>query len=583
MCRQLLTVWFYISLVMSSAVYAGLAISPAQLEMARSLAVPSTVSGAMLGNINNTPAQPVVPPKAASAEPLPQQLDHAANDKSIVFGANLFTGAFSREGGARFNPDYLVQIGDSISVRMWGAHAFDSIIQVDNKGNIFIPEFGPVKVLGMRNQDIQKSVESAVSTVYRNNVSVYASLAAAQPVRVYVGGNVNRPGLYDGTSLDSILNFLDKAGGIDTERGSFLNIEIKRNETIRAHINLYDFLLKGVMPYAQLADGDVIFVTPRERTVTVNGLAENAKRFEFSNAEITVSDIAQMAKPTASATHVRITRNTGASLNVEYVALNEASAVIVQNGDELEFTADKQKGTITVRIEGEHQGYKEYVLPYGAKFGELMKDVSFLPSADIFNIQLFRKSVKDRQKLMLETALKNLEASVLTARSSTNEESRLRKDEAELMLQWVERAKKIEPTGQVVVAQTALRNELLLENGDIVNIPKQDGLVFVSGEVNFPNTIVYEPKLTIADYVSKTGGYTQSADTSKIVVAHRDGSYEQLKDSGWGNSSQVKLNSGDEILVLPKVQTKSIEITRAISTIIYQVAIAARVVFGNNF
>ena len=33
------------------------------------------------------------------------------------------------------------------------------------------------------------------------------------------------------------------------------------------------------------------------------------------------------------------------------------------------------------------------------------------------------------------------------ARSATNEESRLRKDEAELKLQWVERAKKVEPSG----------------------------------------------------------------------------------------------------------------------------------------
>lgn len=558
-------------------------LTPSQIESARNMGI--SLPMGISKNISNQKDTTATPKPAPPVIPEPQTEDHQANDKSNVFGANLFTGAFIREGVARFNPDYLIQIGDSISVRLWGAYSFDSLIQVDQKGNIFIPEFGPVKVLGVRNQDIQKSVESAVRTVYRNNVSVYASLAAAQPVRIYVGGNVNRPGLYDGTSLDSVLNFIDRAGGIDTERGSFLNIEVKRNEVVRAKVNLYDFLLKGLMPQVQLTDGDVIFVRPRAKTVTVSGLAENAKRFEFNNPSLSILDVVAMAKPKASATHVRVVRNTGTTLNVEYFALNESANVNVQNGDDLEFTADKRPGTITVRIEGEHQGFQEYVLPYGAKFGDLSKHIELLPSADIFNIQLFRKSVKDRQKLMLEAALKNLEASVLTARSSTNEESRLRKDEAELMLMWAERAKEIEPSGQVIIAQTDSRDDLLLENGDIVKIPKKDGLILVNGEVNFPNTIAYDPKLAVSDYINKSGGYSQSADTSKIIIAHRDGSYEQIAKSAWfsGSAKNEGVEQGDEILVLPKVQTKNIEVTRAISQIMFQIAVVARVIFGNDF
>jgi hypothetical protein len=47
----------------------------------------------------------------------------------------------------------------------------------------------------------------------------------------------------------------------------------------------------------------------------------------------------------------------------------------------------------------------------------------------------------------------------------------------------------------------------------------------------------------------------------------------------FGNdSSQVAIKQGDEILVLPRVQTKSIEVTRGISQIIYQIAIAAKVI-----
>jgi len=60
---------------------------------------------------------------------------------------------------------------------------------------------------------------------------------------------------------------------------------------VRATVNLYDFLLSGNLAMTQLADGDVIFVAPRQNTVTVTGLAENAKRFEFSAQKRSVADI----------------------------------------------------------------------------------------------------------------------------------------------------------------------------------------------------------------------------------------------------------------------------------------------------
>lgn len=549
------------------------------LNMSPSLSVPAVPA-----------AQPIVPAQAAgdataaaARAPAPQFVDYSANLKSDVFGANLFTGAFAREGAARFNPDYLMQVGDTVHVRLWGAFNFEAPLSVDPQGNLFLPHVGPVKALGVRNHDLQQVVEAAVRRVYRNNVFVYASLAAAQPVRIYVGGYVNRPGLYDGTSLDSLLNFLDQAGGIDPERGSFLQVEVKRGNIVRATVNLYEFLLEGRMQQIQLADGDVIFVTPRQHTVKVNGLAENAKRFEFGQGkQSSVAHLIRLAKPLAQVTHVRVVRNTGTVRNVEYYPLAEASQVALQNGDDIEFTADKKPGTITVRVEGEHVSPQEYVLPYGARVGELMRNIQFLPSADADNLQLFRQSVRERQKQMLAAALKSLETSVLTARSATNEESRLRKDEAELMLQWVDRAKKVEPSGQVIIAQTDQRDELLLENGDIIRIPKHDGLVLVSGEVVFPNAVAFEPQLSLQDYIKRAGGYAQSANTSRIIVARRDGSYAEANNGGWrwfGNGgNDVTIQAGDEILVLPKIQTKSIEVTRGITQIIYQLAIAAKVI-----
>jgi protein involved in polysaccharide export with SLBB domain len=513
----------------------------------------------------------------AGNQALPQTPDHLRNQSSDVFGAQLFTGAFAQGGSTQFNPDYAVAIGDQLQVRMWGAFSYEATLSVDPKGNVFLPHAGPVRVQGVRNEDLQKVVQLAVSKTFRNNVHSYTSLAAAQPVRVFVGGNVNRPGLYNGTSMDSVLHYLDMAGGVDAERGSYLHIEVKRGAVSKARVNLYDFLLNGTMPLVQLADGDVIFVPPYAQRVQVIGMANNAKRFEFDQGTQTVAQLMQLAKPQAQATHVRVQRNTGSVKNTEYYPLEDAQAVQLQNGDEVEFTADKKPGTISVRVEGEHSNAQEYVLPYGTRLGALMQSIQTLPDAEPESIQLFRLSVKQRQKEMLTTSLRSLESALLTARSGTSDEAKLRKDEADLTLQWVERAKQIEPLGQVQIAQASQRNDLLLENGDVIRIPRRDGLVLVSGEVLFPNAVAYDRALDLMDYINRAGGFTQIADNARVVVARRDGAFEQVDPEKLFISTQVK--AGDQILVLPKVDEKKRQFWKDITQILYQIAVSAKVVF----
>jgi protein involved in polysaccharide export with SLBB domain len=526
--------------------------------------------------IPRKPIPVMLAPSGTSAKPGDngRSFDYSVNVYSDVFGANMFTGAFVASGASIFNPDHVVAVGDQLQVRMWGAFQFDSLLTVDPQGNIFLPQVGPVGVGGVPNKDLQRVLEQSLRRTFRSNVYSYISLATAQPVRVYVTGFVHRPGMYEGTSTDSILRYLDQAGGIDPERGSFLDVQVLRGSQVRGTFNLYEFLIGGRLPGVQLGDGDVILVNPRKSVFKVAGLAENTKRFEFTGSSISLPQLGALARPLPIATHVRVTRNIGVVKNVDYYALSEMKEVQLSNGNEIEFTADQRPGTITVRVEGEHISAQEYVLPYGTRMGELIKRIEFIESSDSSNLQLFRLSVKERQRQLLQASLKNLEAAVLTARAGTSEEARLRTDEAALMMQWVERAKSAEPLGQVVIAQTQKRDELLLENGDIVRVPAKNGLVLVHGEVLFPNAVAFDSRFGIEDYIKRAGGYTQSADTNRIIVAHRDGSFDETPD-------RDLIRAGDDILVLPKVQSKPRQFWKDIVQIIFQVALAAKVVLDN--
>ncbi len=528
-------------------------------------------------------AQPVAPapgpaPVASVTPPTPAPLpmpvlpgDLGQALRPVVFGSQIFSGRFSALNYTGFNPDYQVAVGDRIVLRMWGALTYEAIQTVDPQGNIFVPNAGPIQVLGVRNEDLNKRVDEQVKRTFRANVGVYATLDSAQQVKLYVTGYVRAPGLYGGLSSDSALNFLDKAGGIDPDRGSYLQVQVMRAGKLRASLNLYQFLLEGKLDRLQFQDGDTLVVKPRQYAVTVQGEAQNAFVFEVAKASVPASEVLALAQPKPNATHLSIVRNTGVELKSEYYPLSKVADVMVQSGDLVTFTADKHPTTLLVRIDGAQLGERALVLPNGARLADLIQRLTPSPQADMASLQLFRRSVQVRQKKSLDISLRNLETAALTARSATSEESALRKAEAELMMSFISRAQQIQPLGQVVLSDREQANQMLLEDGDLIVIPEKRNLVLLSGEVLFPNALVYKPNASVDDYIALAGGYTQSADTSKQIVLRPDGSVAP--------PGSVPM-AGDEIMILPKIDAKNIEVTRGISTIIYQIAVAAKVVFG---
>lgn len=496
----------------------------------------------------------------------------SATSQPIVFGSQMFNGRFGSEPFSGFNAEYQIATGDRISVRMWGAFPFESTQPVDAQGNIFVPNVGPVHLLGVRNGDLNRQVETQVKKVFRSNVGVYATLEAAQPVKIYVTGFVRAPGLYAGLSSDSVLHYLDKAGGIDPDRGSFLLVDVLRSGRVRASFNLYDFLLNGHIEPVQLQDGDIVIVRGRRHTVRVSGEVLNPYIFEFESESIPAARLLGMARPRPSATHLSVVRKVGAETRSEYISIKDAEGVTIGDGDEVTVTADKYPGTILVRVEGSHLGQKTLVLPYGSRFRDVMDRIRPAPQSNLQAVQLFRKSVADRQKEMIEISLRSLETYALTARSSTSEEAALRSHEADLILQFIDRARMVQPRGQIILSDGGSPSETLLEDGDVIQIPAVSNLVLVSGEVTFPNALVFDPRASFDDYIQRAGGYTQGSDREKVLVVRQDGSVS--------DAAQATLKAGDEIMVLPKIDTKRVEITRGITQIIYQIAVSAKVLFG---
>ncbi|MDP9139165.1 MAG: capsule biosynthesis GfcC family protein, partial [Pseudomonadota bacterium] len=192
-------------------------------------------------------------------------------------------------------------------------------------------------------------------------------------------------------------------------------------------------------------------------------------------------------------------------------------------------------------------------------------------------VQLYRNSIAERQKQVLDDMLNKLEQAVLNARSGTREEAELRIREADLVMQFVAKARVIKPTGRLVLHSGFDPRKIDLQDGDVLRIPRKVNTVAIQGEVFFPSSFVYQDGKSVEYYLQQAGGMTQKADASKVFVMRPSGELVEA-DLGW--FSRTKLEPGDEVMVLPRVDDKSFQLTKDIIQVLYQLALSAGVVLS---
>ncbi|MBV5277778.1 MAG: polysaccharide biosynthesis/export family protein [Campylobacteraceae bacterium] len=503
----------------------------------------------------------------------------AEKSSNGVFGEHLFNGNFSKVVQHVYNPDYRIGIGDVVTLKMWGAFNYEQPLNVDSQGNIFIPSVGTVQLLGVRNGELVNIITEKVKKVYKENVFVYADMGAYQNVSVFVTGNVNNPGLYQGLSSDSLMQYIDKAYGINPKQGSFRKISILRENKLYKKIDLYDFLLQGQMELFAFRSGDVILVESVGSYISAAGEVLRPLRFESKELTMTLKELAKLSgiKPTATNAVVK-SYGSDNRLSVQSYPLDAFESVTCKAGDTVEFMPDYLSKEIQVAIEGEHDGLHTLVLKKGITLLELKKDLHFNTRSNIQAIQVYRKSVAQMQKKLIEAQLKELETLALTTPSVTPQEATMRTQESKAILEFIERAKKVEPKGQIVINEKTPTETIVLEEGDTISIPTHNNIIIVQGEVALPGAFTYADGQNIDDYIAQAGDLSERANKERILVIKASGKAEKYDTSLFTMSGKPTIDKGDAILILPKAEGKSLQVTSMLSQILYHIAVATKVV-----
>lgn len=190
-------------------------------------------------------------------------------------------------------PDYVIGPGDSLTIDMWGGLTQSFTRVVTREGHVMLPESGDVQVAGLTLEHAQRVIQDALQPQFRN-VQVAVTVSRLRTVRVYVVGDVQRPGAYDISSLSSSVNALYAAGG-PTAAGSLRTLRHYRGKELVGEVDLYDFLLHGVRQADdRFQGGDTLLVPPAGPQVAVSGAVKRPAIYELKD-EKTLSAVLEDA------------------------------------------------------------------------------------------------------------------------------------------------------------------------------------------------------------------------------------------------------------------------------------------------
>lgn len=163
--------------------------------------------------------------------------------------------------------EYMLVPGDILTIQVWGYDEFDTkAIEIRPDGEIDFPLVGTLKAGGVTTKTLAEILSGRLS-FYLRDPHVSINIAKYHTTRVYVLGEVNKPGLYELTKRHNLLDAIGSAGGYTADAAKKKVYVIPAQGEIGMNsINLLELLKKGdTRQNIPLAEGDTVYLTSNNR------------------------------------------------------------------------------------------------------------------------------------------------------------------------------------------------------------------------------------------------------------------------------------------------------------------------------
>ena len=509
-----------------------------------------------------------------------------------VFGRSFFSSyasTFMPINDPAASSNYILDVDDLLFVQYLGDSDDAFEIRIDRAGNIILPEIGPLQIAGLSINDANQKLNEILSDSLINTSAVL-SLREVRDINVIVTGFVENPGVYVASGYSNIIHILKIAGGI-APNGSYREILVKRKGNTLYTIDLYDIFIEGdTSSNFSLRSGDSVVVKSSNRFVPIVGATNRQAIFEFREGE-TVSNLLNFAGGTSIDANremkFHLVRENQGQFKVFHKSISDGDNLTLQPRDKIfvkfkdyssddtfltsdeNFVADYVEVTGAVKFPGKYYvSQNENLSDLIEAFGGYKKD------AYVFGAALFNEDAKLLEKEFNSRLYND------AVKSLANLGSISRTEDIDSLPVLLEQFKEISAQGRIVTefSQEKLNanpeSNYKLSPGDRIHVPYYKKVIYVFGETLNPGTYVYDETLSLTDYIMKSGGLNEYADSSSVIIVHPNGESQRVKVRKFG-STNADLYAGSVIYIPRNLkQIDGIEFTSVMAPIVSSLAIS---------
>ena len=220
--------------------------------------------------------------KLYAASPVEREFRNRLSDPTLrQFGYDLFHSAQRGTPGTltgAVSESYVVGVGDDLVIQFQGGTNDSRTVRVDREGRVVVGALPPIYAAGRSIGSVRRELEAATKRTLLGT-EVFVSLGSVRAITVFVGGEVDRPGQYNLTSMADVGAALALAGGV-RRSGSLRNVRVVRAGG-GVSVDLYGLIGIGLPPAVRLRDGDRIIVPVIGDTVAVAGAVARPGIYEI--------------------------------------------------------------------------------------------------------------------------------------------------------------------------------------------------------------------------------------------------------------------------------------------------------------
>lgn len=485
--------------------------------------------------------------------------------EKLIFGKSFFSNKnllFQPNLKIATPQNYIVGPDDELIIDIYGYSEEHYDLIVTSDGYVKIPKVGLVQVGGLTIQEVKRKLISKLSKIFiglksegsgLSTTNLYASvtLGNIRQINVLVQGEVENPGSFNVPSLSKAINLLYLAGG-PTTNGTFRNIEIIRNNKLLGKIDLYDYLIGGILKNDfTLQDRDIIKVGLYENRVTVQGKVKRPLIFEFlpnESLEKVLENFAGGFAEDAYRQSVKLTRYTSKERKILDVNFDLASSFNLKTGDLIAVESiNTERFENRIKILGEVWRPGDYSLDNCPTISKLIEKAGGLKENAFTDRILIKRLKSDNTFENISINLKDNKFNQLNDISLKREDEifvqakdRLREDytvtiHGEINFQ-------LEKNSTTALTTSSTDNEksnVQMDDVESPNITQEEEISekLKSKEANnkllnrqTKLTIPFVANMTVEDLILKAGGLRESANAGYVEVVRRNKSIQDLEN-----------------------------------------------------